>query len=97
MPSPHGAGVARSEFLDLCRSFHDNTNNTPLTCRVNRRTEIIMENKPQFSFRIRPDLRTELQKASKGPYAPSMTAIIERGIELALRELKTKKAVAVQQ
>ena len=45
---------------------------------------------PRFSFRLKPALRIKLDKASDGRYAPTRTAIIERGIELALKELKFK-------
>lgn len=43
------------------------------------------------SFKIDPKLAAKLRAASKGLYAPSMTAIVERGIELALREIDKKK------
>ena len=46
---------------------------------------------PRFSFRLKRELRAKLDKATAGHYAPSITAIIERGIDLALKELKSKR------
>lgn len=52
-----------------------------------------MATKP-VTARIDEDLVNRLEKAtdrSKDPYAPSKSQIIERGIELALRELERRK------
>lgn len=41
-----------------------------------------------MSVRIKPELRSEIDRATKhGPYQISITALIERGIVLAIREL----------
>lgn len=48
----------------------------------------------QITVRIGVELLAKLQKAcdkSRSPYAPTKTAVIERGIELALRELARRK------
>ena len=45
--------------------------------------------KTPMAFKIRPDIAAKLRAAAnnpKDPYAPTMTAIVERGIELALKE-----------
>lgn len=45
------------------------------------------------TIRLSPELLARLRAASdkgRDPYAPSMTAILERGAELALRELKPR-------
>jgi hypothetical protein len=45
--------------------------------------------------RIPADLKVRLDRASdqkRDPYAPTRAKVIERGIELALQELKAKKA-----
>jgi predicted transcriptional regulator len=47
--------------------------------------------KTTVSFRLDEELVDRLRKAtveSRSRFAPSMTAVIERGIELALRELE---------
>ena len=46
-----------------------------------------------ISFRLDPGLLSQLKVASSGPYAPSQTKIVERGIELALRELQSGKRI----
>jgi len=46
--------------------------------------------KVQIAFRLSASLISKLRSASKGHYAPTMTAILERGIELALKELERK-------
>ena len=43
--------------------------------------------KLRFSFRIDPWQYKRLHAATQQKYAPSMTKIIERGIDLALQEL----------
>ena len=40
-----------------------------------------------MGFRLEQELIDRLQAAAVGPYAPTMTQIVEQGIELALREL----------
>ncbi len=45
-------------------------------------------NKIAVSFKLHPKLVAQLKAATKGRYAPTMTAIVERGIELALYELR---------
>lgn len=50
--------------------------------------------KTTVSFRLDEELLDRLRKAtveSRSPFAPSMTAVIERGIELALRELEKRR------
>jgi len=48
--------------------------------------------KSMVSFRLNSKLISELNAAAAaGHYAPTMTAIVERGIELALLELKQEK------
>jgi predicted DNA-binding protein len=47
--------------------------------------------KKPISFRLDEALVERLRAASEGLYAPSMAEIVERGIELALRELERKK------
>ena len=42
------------------------------------------------SFKLPKDLLAKLRAAADGHYAPTMTAIVERGLELALAELKKK-------
>lgn len=42
------------------------------------------------AFKLPPDIVAKLKAATVGRYAPTMTAIVERGIELALRELEKK-------
>jgi predicted DNA-binding protein len=47
----------------------------------------------QLSIRISEGLNARLRAATdrdKNPYAPSVTQIVERGIELALKELERK-------
>lgn len=47
----------------------------------------------QLSLRLPDDLLARLRAAAdrdKNPYAPSITQIVERGIELSLRELERK-------
>ncbi len=47
-----------------------------------------------ITARISNELLARLKKASdkrKNPYAPTITQIIERGLDLALSELETKK------
>jgi predicted DNA-binding protein len=48
--------------------------------------------KKAMSFKLPPELLRRLRSAASGHYAPTMTAIVERGIELALRELEKKSA-----
>jgi hypothetical protein len=51
--------------------------------------------KELLSVRIAADLKACLDRASdqkRDPYAPTRAKIIERGIELALREFEAKKA-----
>jgi len=48
-----------------------------------------MKKKP-VAFKIDAELIAKLRAATDGRYAPTMTAIVERGIELALAELKKK-------
>jgi hypothetical protein len=51
--------------------------------------------KEPLSVRIPADLKVRLDRASdqkRDPYAPTRAKVIERGIELALQELKAKKA-----
>ena len=43
------------------------------------------------SFKLPDDLLERLRAAADGHYAPTMTAIVERGLELALRELEKKQ------
>lgn len=45
------------------------------------------------SARIDPDLKKRMEAVSNGrdAYSPSMSKIIERGIELALKELEKRK------
>lgn len=52
-----------------------------------------MEKKPKIavSLKINAELAAKLKAATSGLYAPTMTAIIERGIDLALRELESRK------
>jgi len=48
-----------------------------------------------FSFRAGVSLSRRLAKATdrtKDPYAPSITQLLERGLEFALKELKRKKS-----
>jgi hypothetical protein len=47
--------------------------------------------KETISIRLNSQLLERLRKASGRPLAPTMTKIIERGIELALRELERRK------
>jgi hypothetical protein len=50
--------------------------------------------KELLSVRIAADLKARLDRASdqeRDPYAPTRARIIERGIELAVRELEAKK------
>lgn len=50
--------------------------------------------KPLLSVRIDPSLKSRLDKASdqdRDPFAPTRAKIVERGIELALKELDAKK------
>ena len=61
---------------------------------VNKVYNRIMK-KELLSVRIPADLKVRLDRASdqkRDPYAPTRAKIIERGIELALQELKAKKA-----
>lgn len=45
--------------------------------------------KPTITFRIDMDVRTRLEKAANTlPYKTTLTAIIERGIQLALAEIE---------
>ena len=48
--------------------------------------------KKQRSYRIDDDLLRRLQEAIRkaGPYAPTETQVVERGIELAIKELERK-------
>jgi hypothetical protein len=46
--------------------------------------------KVPVSFKLHQELLAKLRSACEGLYAPTMTAIVERGIELALRELEKK-------
>lgn len=53
-----------------------------------------MKMKIAVTFRIDPAMKARLDKACDrgcNPYAPSKTRLLERGIELALREMETKK------
>lgn len=53
-----------------------------------------MKIKQQVNARLPDELYARLEKAtdkSKNPYAPSKTSIIERGVELALKELEKRK------
>ncbi|MDO9471931.1 MAG: hypothetical protein Q7J28_02665 [Caulobacter sp.] len=46
-----------------------------------------------ISLRVRPDLKDRLDAASAAhPYRPSLTAILERGAELALVEMAEQLA-----
>jgi hypothetical protein len=50
--------------------------------------------KTPVTFRIEDKLLERLKKASsdsKNPYAPTQVQIVERGIELALKEIEGKK------
>jgi predicted DNA-binding protein len=50
--------------------------------------------KELLSVRLPADLKARLDRASdqtRDPYAPARARIIERGIELALREIEIKK------
>jgi hypothetical protein len=48
--------------------------------------------KEKVSMRLDSDLLERLRAASQiGQYPPTMTQIVERGIELALRELERQK------
>lgn len=50
--------------------------------------------KMPMTFRIEAKLLARLEKAcdkAKNPYAPTQTQVVERGIELALRELERRK------
>ena len=47
--------------------------------------------KKMVAFRLPEELLAQLRDAATGPYAPSQTKIVERGIELALRELRRKQ------
>lgn len=48
------------------------------------------ERKEPFTTRISPELRRRVEEAAaRHPYPPSMTAMIERGLELAIRELNS--------
>jgi hypothetical protein len=52
-------------------------------------------NKVQIGFRLDAELVDRARLATdkdKNPYAPTLTQIVERGLELALRELDKKKA-----
>jgi uncharacterized protein YfbU (UPF0304 family) len=42
------------------------------------------------SFKLPKPLMDRLRAKAVGRYAPTMTAIVERGLELALRELEKK-------
>ena len=54
-----------------------------------------MAKKTPMAFKLRPEIVSKLRKASTAKPIPySMTAIVERGIELALREIK--KGVAAR-
>jgi hypothetical protein len=44
-----------------------------------------------ITVRISATLRDRLDKATSGPYAPSQSAIVRRGIELALSELERRE------
>ena len=44
--------------------------------------------KVAVSFKLHKELMDKLRAATQGLYAPTMTDIVERGIELALHELK---------
>ncbi len=51
------------------------------------------DNKGPVGFRLDAALIKRLRLAtidSKNPYSPNMTKVVERGIELALRELEKK-------
>ena len=48
--------------------------------------------KIRFSLRIEKELYESLKEASSGPIDPTMTAIVELGIRLALKELEARKA-----
>ena len=49
-------------------------------------------NKKLQNFRLEPGLINRLKDASGRLYGPTKTQIVERGIELALRELEKKHA-----
>lgn len=47
-----------------------------------------------LTVRISVEMREKLDKAREGfPYKPTVTAIVERGIELALAEIEAMKKV----
>lgn len=53
-----------------------------------------LNNKPPLSLRISNPIMVRLLQAcdrTNNPYAPNKTAIVERGIELALQELRLKQ------
>jgi hypothetical protein len=50
--------------------------------------------KPVVAARINTELKTKLDRATdnrRDPYAPSVANIVERGIELALKEFESKR------
>ena len=49
--------------------------------------------KIRFSLRIEKELYESLKEASSGPIDPTMTAIVELGIRLALKELERRQNV----
>jgi len=51
--------------------------------------------KVQFCFRIDTERLARLKTAiaKLGPYAPSITQVIERGVDLALREMEKARCV----
>lgn len=54
----------------------------------------VTNNKPPLSLRISDQIMVRLLQAcdrTNNPYAPNKTAIVERGIELALQELRLNK------
>lgn len=59
---------------------------------IQRNTSTAM--KIAVTFRIGPEMKARIDKAcdrDRNPYAPSKTRLLERGIELALKEIERKK------
>jgi Arc/MetJ-type ribon-helix-helix transcriptional regulator len=48
--------------------------------------------KTTVSFKLPKDLLAKLRAACRGQYAPKLSDVLRRGVELALRELEKKAA-----
>jgi predicted transcriptional regulator len=64
-----------------------------MSIHVNHKTVILMPKK-MVTFRLDSELKSRLDRITaqkRDVYAPTKTQIIERGIDLALRELEAKR------